>query len=387
MTAPNRRYDLDRLRVFAVGVVFTYHLARFFDPPWWHIKNAQTYPVAGLARLLVGAWMMPLLFLVSGAGVFYALRARDRRTFISERTARLLVPFAVGVVTHIALQVYLERRASGAFDGAFLAFYPHYYDGFYGFGGNFAWMGLHLWFLPALFLFSVLFLPLFQWLRGNEAKVLAGLTDSLAKPGVALLMAAPIVALLVLLDPVGLAGNRDAGGWSVLIYPVFFIYGFMLVSSPALEASIRRARWFYAALAMALAWGVIGLWRGGGEPAFGGPGFARFAALYGMNAWCWLLAIWGFGTQHLNAPSPRLRYANDAALPFYVLHQSVMLLVGYYVVQWAIADALKFILIGGVSLVIIFALYHFLIHRSNTLRFLFGMRLVHITGGGESGGS
>ncbi len=374
MTAPNRRYDLDRLRIFAVGVVFFYHLARFFDPPWWHIKNAQTYPLAGLARLLVGEWMMPLLFLVSGAGVYFALRSRTGRAFINERAARLLVPFAVGVVTHVALQVYLERRATGDFEGSFLAFYPHYYDGVYGFGGAFAWMGLHLWFLPALFLFSVLFLPLFQWLRGDGAGALDRMTGFLARPGLALLMAVPVVVLLVWLDPAGLAGNRDAGGWSVLIYPVFFVYGFVFVASPALEAGIRRARWGYATLAGGLSLWVIVLWVGGGEPAFDAPGFARFAALYGINAWCWLLAIWGFGTLHLNKPASWLRYANDAVLPFYVLHQSVMLLVGYFVVQWPLPDALKFILIGLLAFVLTLILYHFVIRRYAFMRVLFGLR-------------
>lgn len=372
-----RRHDLDWLRVFGVFAVFFYHLARVFDPYWWHIKNAQLYPLAGVARLLVGEWMMPLLFLVSGAGVFYALRSRSPRAFITERATRLLIPFAVGIFTHIALQVYLERLSFGQFSGSFLAFYPHYYDGLYGFGGNFAWMGLHLWFLPMLFLFSVLFLPLFQWLRGAAAAPLGRLTGLLAQPGLALLLAAPIVALLALLDPAGLPGNRDAGGWSILIYPVFFVYGFIFVSNPDLEDGIRRGRWVYTVLALLLSLAVIVLWRQGGEPAFAAPGFAPYAALYGVNAWCWLLAIWGFGTLHLKFASPLLRYAGDAVLPFYVLHQSVMLGVGYFVVQWPVADGLKFIAIALFSFVLTLAVYHFLIRPFNPVRVLFGLRPRH----------
>jgi hypothetical protein len=321
--------------------------------------------------------MMPLLFLVSGAGVFYALRSRSARAFITERATRLLIPFAVGITTHIALQVYLERLSFGQFSGSFLAFYPHYYDGLYGFGGNFAWMGLHLWFLPVLFLLSVLFLPLFQWLRSGAAAALGRLTGFLAQPGLALLMSAPIVALLALLDPAGLPGNRDAGGWSILIYPVFFVYGFIFVSNPDLEAGIRRSRWVYTALALLFSLVVIMQWRQGGEPAFDAPGFARNAALYGVNAWCWLLAIWGFGTLHLNFTSPFLRYTGDAVLPFYVLHQSVMLGVGYFVVQWSVADGLKLIAIALFSFVLTLAAYHFLIRPFNPARVLFGLRPRH----------
>jgi hypothetical protein len=81
--------------------------------------------------------------------------------------ARLLVPLVVGTFTHIAFQVYLERLHKGEFSGSFFDFYPHYFDGMYGFGGNFAWMGLHLWYLEALFLFSLLCLPVFLWLKNS----------------------------------------------------------------------------------------------------------------------------------------------------------------------------------------------------------------------------
>jgi peptidoglycan/LPS O-acetylase OafA/YrhL len=371
----SRRYDLDWLRVLGVCVVFFYHLARVFDPFWWHIKNARLYPFAGLARLLVGEWMMPLLFLVSGAAVFYALRTRDARAFVTDRAARLLVPFGVGVFTHIALQVYLERLSFGQFAGSFPAFYPHYFDGIYGFGGNFAWMGLHLWFLPALFFYSVLFLPLFLWMkRGAGARVLNRLAAWLARPGAVYLLAVPVMALLVALDPATLPGNRDAGGWSLLIYPLFFLYGFILVSHPALEESIRRLRRVSLAAALLLSLGVTLAWLRNGEPGTSEPGFAFFAALYGLNAWCWLLVIWGFGTRRLNFTTPLLRYANDAILPFYVLHQTVMVAVAFFVVRWPIPDALKFIVIAAFSLAIILALYQLLIRPFNPMRVLFGLR-------------
>lgn len=373
--APFRRYDLDWLRVFGVLIVFFYHLARVFDPFWWHIKNPRLYPLAGLARLLAGEWMMPLLFLVSGAAAFYALRSRDARAFITDRAARLLVPFLVGVFTHIAVQVYLERLSFGQFAGSFLAFYPHYFDGFYGFGGNFAWMGLHLWFLPALFLYSLLLLPFFLWVeREDGANLLNRFTGFLAPPRVVYLLALPVVALLAALNPASLPGNRDAGGWSLLIYPFFFLYGYILVSRAGLEESVQRQRWLSLVIAFISSTGVTLIWLRGAEPIPADPGFA---ALYGFSAWCWLLAIWGFATLHLNFSTPLLRYANDAILPFYVLHQSVMVVVAYIVVRWPVPDMLKLGLIAGLSLAVILAIYHFLIRPFNPARVLFGMRLKH----------
>jgi peptidoglycan/LPS O-acetylase OafA/YrhL len=377
MTAPPafRRHDLDWLRVFGVLAVFIYHLARVFDPYWWHIKNVETYPFAGLARLIVGEWMMPAIFMVSGASAFYALRTRDADAFLRDRVLRLLVPFATGVVTHIALQVYFERRATGAFAGSFLAFYPHYFDGLYGFGGNFAWMGLHLWFLPVLFIYGVLCLPVFLWLRGARGtSVLDRLSAFLAKPGAIYLLALPVMLALIMLDPAGLPGNRDAGGWSVLIYPVFFIYGFIVVSNERLEERIRRDRRRSLALAALLSAVLTMIWLRSGEPLFTEENFVGFAALYGLNAWCWLLALWGYVTHNLTESTPSLRYVNDAVLPFYILHQSVMVVVAYYAVHFPISDGPKLIVIALTAFAVTLAIYHLAIRPFNPMRVLFGLR-------------
>jgi peptidoglycan/LPS O-acetylase OafA/YrhL len=89
-----------------------------------------------------------------------------------------------------------------------------------------------------------------------------------------------------------------------------------------------------------------------------------------------VLAILGFGMKRLNFNKPILSYANEAVLPFYILHHPVLLCVGYFVVQWAIPAAAKFFIIDAVSFAIIMALYEFVVRRFNFLRFLFGMKLL-----------
>jgi glucan biosynthesis protein C len=87
-----------------------------------------------------------------------------------------------------------------------------------------------------------------------------------------------------------------------------------------------------------------------------------------------VLAILGFGMQHLTFSTPFLRYANEAVLPFYILHQTVIIAIGYYVVRQAIPDPAKFVIIAVSAFAVIAALYELLIRRSNVLRFLFGMK-------------
>jgi glucan biosynthesis protein C len=376
-TAIQRRYELDWLRVLAVLIVFIYHCALLFGPDPSSIKNPTTYQFVDDWSDFAGSWGMPLLLIISGASAFYALGKVSPGKYIKGIVARLLVPLLVGIFTHSALQVYLENLHKGTFSGSFFGFYPHYFDGMYGFGGNFAWMGMHLWYLEALFLFSLLFLPLFLWFRNNSSgrRALQGLGDLLARPGAAYLFALPTIILINLLDPESW-GTTAVGGWSVFIYPCFFVSGFVIISHERLQASIKRWRWISLAAAVVLWKAVDILWGNAlGNPEFGTPGFVVGTGLYCLSAWSSLQAVLGFGFQHLNRNKPLLRYANEAVLPFYILHHTVIVTLGFFVVQWAIPDLLKFLFVLSVSFLIVMVLYEFLVRRFNPLRFLFGMKL------------
>jgi peptidoglycan/LPS O-acetylase OafA/YrhL len=128
------------------------------------------------------------------------------------------------------------------------------------------------------------------------------------------------------------------------------------------------------ALVLVLLVTIFILYMAFGEQPFGTPLYALFFSLYGLWAWSWVLAILGFGMSHLSFTTPTLKYANEAVLPFYILHQPVLLGVGYFVVQWAIPDALKFVVIAACSFTIIMGSYELLVRRINILRFLFGMK-------------
>ena len=372
-----RRYDLDWLRVLAISAVFIYHCALIFAPDPFSIKNPTTYQFIDDLGEFAGIWGMPLILLISGASAFYALGKVSPGKYLKGIVARLLVPLVVGIFTHIAFQVYLENLHKGTFSGSFFDFYPHYFDGMYAFGGNFAWMGLHLWYLEALFIFSLLCLPLFLWLKisTNGRRALQGLGDFLAKPGGAYLFALPAIVLINLLDP-ETWGTPVFGGWSIFIYPCFFVSGFVIISHERLQASIKRWRWISLVASILLWPTVVGLWTALGDPSFGTPGFVFGTALFCLSAWGWLLAIFGFGFQHLNRNKPFLRYANEAVLPFYILHQTVLVTMGFFVVGWAIPDLGKFLIILSVSFLIVMVLYEFLVRRINVLRFLFGMKVL-----------
>jgi peptidoglycan/LPS O-acetylase OafA/YrhL len=372
---PQRRYDLDWLRVLAIVGVFIYHCSLVFAPDPYSIKNATLYEFLDDWGGFAGTWGLSLVFLISGASVFYALGKVGPGKYVKGIVLRLIVPLLVGVFTHIAFQVYLERLHNGEFSGSFFEFYPHYFDGMYAFGGNFAWMGMHLWYLEALFLFSMVCLPLFSWLRNAASgrRALQALGDVLAKPGAAYLFALPAYVLINVLDPETLGADL-LGDWSIFIYLTFFVSGFVIFSHARLQESIGRLRWVSLAAGILL-WGMIDfVWGALGDPDFGTWGFALGTIPWCLNAWCWLLAILGFGMRHLSFSTPFLKYTNEAVLPFYILHQTVVLSLSYFVVQWAIPDGLKFMTILVGSLAASVGLYECLVRRSNLMRVLFGMR-------------
>jgi glucan biosynthesis protein C len=372
---PQRRYDLDWLRVLAILTVFIYHCALLFGPDPSSIKNPTTHIFVDDWGDFAGSWGLPLIFIISGASAFYALGKAGPGKYVKGVAMRLLVPLMIGIFTHIAFQVYLENLHKGTFSGSFFDFYPHYFEGMYAFGGNFAWMGLHLWYLEELFFLSLLCLPLFLWLKNSPSgqRTLKGLGDFLAKPGAVYLFALPATVLVNMLDP-ETWGTTALGGWSILIYPCFFASGFAIISHERLQASIKRWRWVSLIVGSLSSSTIDILWTALGDPSFHTWGFALGSGWYCLGAWCWLLAILGFGMKHLNFNTSFLKLANEAVLPFYILHYTVIVTLGYYVVQWTIPDGLKFSFIMTGSFLVSVSLYELLVRRSNLLRILFGMK-------------
>ena len=291
---------------------------------------------------------------------------------------RLLVPLLVADVTHCSLQVYLERLTHGQFSGSYFQFLPHYFSGIYDgdnpAAGNFALTGMHLWYLFWLFLFSLLLYPLLSCLKGRGRGVLGRMGDLLAIPGTVYVLVVPTVLLLVFARPDGLVMDLEEAGWSLFVYLWLLFCGFLLVSSERVQASVLRLRW--VSLAIGAASSVVCLWLSFQPRGFsyGTLPYALVVSLRGFGSWCLVLASLGLGMRYLNTSTPFVRYANDAVLPFYILHQTVLLCVGYFVVQWAIPDLLKWLIIVLGSFGIIMALYELLVRRINVLRVLFGMK-------------
>jgi len=377
----NRRYEFDWLRVWAILIVFIYHSTRFFNLGDWHVKNVNTFVWVELWNVFATRWMMPLFFVISGVSLFYAIgKSGGWPRFYVDKFLRLMIPVLFASVTHSALQVYLERLTHSQFSGSFFSFLPEYFNGVYlgiGMPGNYAYHGMHLWYLFFLFLYGLICYPLFIWLKGSGRKILNRITAFFAIPGLIYLwFSIPLVIMKALIPPAVL--NVGSGGWGFLYYIWFLIAGFMIVSSDRLQQYIKNQRWTSLLLGVVLS--TLYLYQLFSPSRVVFPAWINdwvYTLLSFVSAWSWVFAILGFGMRFLTFDRPILRYANEGVLPFFILHQTVLLSIGYFIMSLEIHDALKWAIVFTSSFIVIITLYTLLVRKLELLRFLFGMKTVH----------
>jgi hypothetical protein len=344
----------------------------------WHVKNVDTYVWVELWNVFATRWMMPLFFIISGASLFYAIGKSDGwRKFYVDKFLRLMIPLIIGSVTHAALQIYLEKSSHGQFSGSFFSFLPEYFNGVYlaiNMPGNFAFHGMHLWYLLFLFLYSLICYRLFVWLNGSGREILNRVTSFFAIPGLMYLgFPLPLLIMKALIPKAVL--DAGSGGWGFLYYIWFLIAGFIIVSSNRLQQQILNQRWVSLLLGVGLSTAYLYQLFSPSRLVFpAGITDWIYTLLSFISAWSWLFAILGFSMKYLAFDRPLLRSANEGVMPFYILHQTVLLCIGYFVMTWVINDAAKWVIVFISSFIVIITLYMLFIRKFEVLRFLFGMK-------------
>jgi len=377
MGSGNRRSDVDALRVLAIGVVFLVHCAQVFSP-WqtWHVQNAERSPWVAQLTLLAWPWVMPIFMLLAGAAVWFSLEKRTERAFLRERTMRLAIPTVVGTFLLIPPQIWIERLARGRFSGSFFSFLPHFVDGFYPEGNLSAG---HLWFLAYLYFYAVLTLPLLRWLRAAEGRAWLDRLAAAVDTGwrVIVLPALPIAVTQVALRepfPETLALVNDWANHALLV--LAYLYGFILMARPALERRLHES--WVAALPVAILgslWISWEVWTST-EPDFLPQGYTReyvlFWTAHSAAGWAWIVVLLGVAHRLVGNPGTVLKWAGGRVFLFYLLHQTVIVLVAYPVVRGDGNVALKFGATVLASLAVTLALVE-LLGRWGPIRALFGL--------------
>lgn len=369
---PERRNDIDWIRILAVLLLIPFHTARIFDifEPFY-VKNAGlSVWLSYLVVYFLSRWQMQLLFLLAGASTWYALKRRSGGQYVGERLKRLLVPFIFGTLVIVPPQMYYALLFRSNAPASYLEFYAQFFQirppGMSDYTGiGFTWA--HLWFILDLFVISLIALPLFLGLKtGTGQRITAGLGTFLERGPAIFLLALPLPFVSEFLP--------DIDDKPFFIYLLVFIYGFVLMTHAGYQRALDRNKWPALVLGLVCTAILVVADISGVQFADNSPGDILLFFVYNFNLWFWLMAILGLGHGYLNADNGVLRYARDASYPFYILHQTVIVAIGFYVVQWTAGVLPKYLVIAVCSLVVSIALYDLLVRRTNVTRFLFGVK-------------
>jgi len=367
--AISRIYYVDWLRILAVLLLFPFHTLRVFNNEAFYVKASSLSGAADWVIGFIGVWHMPLFFFLAGCSTYLALRKRTAGRYAVERVVRLLVPLVFGILILVPPQTWY----GGRFNSGYSDSYWHYLssgdflrwniqesgDYFGGFGVG------QLWFILWLFLISLILLPLVAWLvRGRIAPRFQRLSQRLAHP---LLWVAPIVILML-----GEAAPKQLGRPSVL-YSFAFLLGVLFVADPkfAETAEFYRYPALLGGIGLTVFWVMTGDFRNSlPDPSWGRVGLA----FLGCTAlWLMLMGAMGMGKRHLNRTSVLHRYLAEGSYPIYIIHQTAIVIIAFYVVGWAVPEAVQWIVLLVLATAASFALYD-IARRVGVLRFLLGMR-------------
>jgi hypothetical protein len=381
METTQRQTYLDWLRILSIaGVLFFHSAMPFVAEDDWHIKNQQTSNLLMESNHFLHLFRMPLLFFISGTVSYYMMQRRSTLSFIGLRFRRLFIPLLVGMFIIVPPQIYMERLAHG-YKGSFLDWYPSVFDFVpYPKGGSFSWH--HLWFIAYLFIYDLIFAPLFAWMASPKSDLFKQKLAVLAQGKWIYLLMLPSIIWFTFTSWNLLETNDLIHDGSYFIYWLFFVLaGFICIVQPALMDSLERNRRFaltigFLSLVMweVMRWNKI-------EPQHENWPFHHilfsyaFTALRPIIAWGWVLALVGYGKHYLNRKHVVLNYLNQAVYPFYILHQTVIVLVVYYIVQVQNESILsKYIYTVGITFFVTVLIYHLLVRPYALTRFLFGMK-------------
>ncbi|MBB5808371.1 peptidoglycan/LPS O-acetylase OafA/YrhL [Saccharothrix ecbatanensis] len=325
MTAPSaRRHDLDVLRIGAFLLLIAFHLGMFYVPSDWHVKSTHVTPALEPWMDALSPWRLSLLFVISGVATRFMADKLAAGALAAQRTRRLLIPLLCGIGFVVAPQSWAEVVEKNGYTGSFLDFWPRYLMFDQSFGIVLPTYN-HLWFVAYLWSYTMIVLaaaPLLPRADHWAGRVLGG----------AGLFVVPVLLFGLYRATAYRAWGEThvlwADGYAHLQYGTAFLLGFLLARQDAAWALLEKARAGMLAAAVVLAVAGLTLARLGVDDLPGWPG-AGCAFLREAYAWAVICTLFGYARRYVRGGSPLLSTLNEAVFPFYIVHQTAIVLAGH----------------------------------------------------------
>lgn len=370
---PDRRLDLDWLRIAAFGLLIFYHVGMFYVTWGFHVKSSHAGPAAEPLMLLLNPWRLTLLFVISGCATRFMLDKMTSGAFVRSRTVRLLVPLVFCMFVIVPPQTYFEIVEKLGYSGSAGEFYTKYVTA----SGGWdiitpTWN--HLWFVAYLFVYTLLVVGIGPLLKRVPAAAVRWLASGWA---VILIPFVFLTAMRVTLFPqFGETHALFDDLYAHAVYFPAFLFGYAIARHEAFFETCQKLRWPMLVVALA-SWATLVTVRAylGSFTQSPDPTLALIGtSLRELQAWTMILALFGFARKHLRHDNPARRYLTDAIFPFYIIHQTTIVVAGHYLDQlgwpvWIEAPVLIAVTAGSC-----WAGYE-IVRRIGFLRPLFGLKL------------
>lgn len=362
----HRLPELDWLRVILILAVFGHHVFMPFNGDEWHVMNKESSKMLDDIMVYFEQIRLQTLFFIAGVGSFILLQKTSTLTFLKGKFFRLFIPLIVGMMFIVPPQHYYENM--GEYTSLLAAYEVRI----------FAFDSKHLWFIEFLIIFMVLAIPFQRFLACRAgvcvSHALSGFYEK--KHG----LFANVILLILMrctLKYFVPEQNHSIHNLSVtLFYLFFFIAGMCFIT--------RKEIWQFIALHRRtnLMWFVISsvLFYG----YYFSPDLSSYLSLEirwqlwwivcSLVSWSGLLTVVGYASTYCNKTPKWLEKANELIYPFYIFHQTIIVALGFYIVQWEASIAIKSTLLLLSSFFICALICYYFVRPFKVLRFLFGLK-------------
>lgn len=334
-----RKLYLDWLRVILFSVLVIWHAAIGFSPYYAELiygvgNDVRSGAFTEWALNFSHSFRLHVVFLISGAGTFFAFQGRGFWQFLRDRCLRLIIPLVVAILSVNLVRAYLvaDQIDPGV--------------EFYGFAAN--WITSisykstqHLWFVANIVCYTAVLSPVFYCIAKNEEWPVRNAVKKilLAPYNISIFVFIPVtlVILVVLTKPY----FRSLGGEGhlFLVYMGFYLFGFLTMAfRDRVPGILERTRLPLILLGVIFGMTLVAITsyatkidpRYGALIQFGGwaklglgvynPVSLSASVLNAVVPWFMSLGIVGYAVRYLNTPSKHLRLLNEAVYPVYIWH-------------------------------------------------------------------
>jgi len=375
---PARRYDLDWLRVLVFGLLILYHTGMFYVENWgWHAKSLYQSQWLENVMLIVEPWRMAVLWLISGIAIRFIMAKVSVLRFITIRSFRLLLPLLFGILVVVPPQLYIEMSYKGEISMDYWLFLSEFFSSKSVIFDEYQagiWPHIdvnHLWFIRALWQYSLILLCLIPIL--NAKWVSRATTWLFDRHGVLaiLLSTLPLFIIQITWD---METARYPLGFTLMLYG--YLIGWNSIFWQPLNENIKPLliASFICCATFITFYNLVWLpLLHGAEPD------SEIALMLGMFNYSLMrvlgaLTVFALAHKFLNIKSAKLSYFNDAVYPFYILHQTLILVIGYNLSKLSLGAVIEPSLLILLTTLACFIGYE-LIRRTDILRPFFGLKM------------